>query len=89
MDQDLTWKTYLWGENWRDENHWRGLIPQLTKRVGLIRKVSHTLPEKALKSIAAGIFSSRLLYALSIFGNTWEFLGYNEKNPGGDMAILQ
>ena len=27
MDHDLTWKTYLWGEHWRDENNWPGLIP--------------------------------------------------------------
>ena len=95
LDQDLPWKTYLWGENWRDENNWPGLLPQLTKRVGLIRKLSHTLPKKALKSIAAGLFYSKLLYALPGFGNTWGFLGYKEKEPKrttttkGDMEALQ
>ena len=90
LDQDLTWKTYLWGENWRDEDNWPGLIPQLTKRVGLIRKLSHTLPKKALKSLATGLFSSKLLYVLPVFGNTWRFLGtriqedtYHQRGHGG------
>ena len=93
LNQDLTWKTYSWGENWRDENNWPGLIPQLTKRVGLIRKLSHTLPKKALKSIVAGLFPSKLLYALPVFSNNWGFRGYKEKESRRttkeDMEILQ
>ena len=31
------------------------------------------------KDMAVGLFSSKLLYALPIFGSTWGFLDYREK----------
>ena len=61
----------------RDQLAWLHLPIHKEVR-NVIRKLAHVLPRRALRSIAAGLFSSKLLYALLV-GNTWGFLGYTEE----------
>ena len=37
VNNQLTWKDYLYGEHWREKGNAPGLIPQLGQRVGLLR----------------------------------------------------
>ena len=39
MNNTMTWSDHLHGEHWRIEDNSPGLIPQLSQRVGLIRKL--------------------------------------------------
>ena len=66
-----TWKEYLYGEQWRVQGNCTGLIPQLSKRVGLLKKVVHLMPEKKFKTICQGLFYSKLCYCLHVVGNVW------------------
>ena len=40
MNSKMTWKEHLHGEKWRAENNSPGLIPQLSQRLGLLKKLA-------------------------------------------------
>ena len=72
VNNELTWKEQLYGESWRPKGeNSKGLIPQLSKRVGILRKLSKYLPMSRFKSISSGLFDSKLIYCLPVFGNVW------------------
>ena len=64
VNNTMTWEHHLYG----NEDH-RGLVPKLTQRAGVIRKLSFIISEDRLKAIAEGIFFSLLNYCTEIFGN--------------------
>ena len=51
INSELTWRTHLYGDN---ENE--GLVPQLSKRIGILRKLSTRMSKDRLKQFASGIF---------------------------------
>ena len=63
INNTMTWANHLHGN---DEH--KGLLPKLTQRAGLIRKLSKMMPLERLRTIANGIFFSLLSYGLQIFG---------------------
>ena len=71
ISQDITWAAYLWGENWRDSGNWPGLIPTLTRRLGLLKHLARLCSKKKMKEFIPGIFTSRLRYALPLIGSVW------------------
>ena len=36
---ELTWKDYLYGESWRSQDNFPGLLPQLSQRVGMLARL--------------------------------------------------
>ena len=75
INNTLTWEHHLYG----NEEH-RGLIPKLSQRAGIIRKLSFIMPREKLKTIAEGIFFSLLNYCIDSFGNVWGLDSYDEEN---------
>ena len=75
LNNRLTWKNHLYG----DVNN-QGLIPQLSKRLGMIMKISKYMKKEKLKNFAAGIFYSKLNYCLPVFGNIFGMDRYKEEN---------
>ena len=71
VNNQQTWRDYLYGEQWREKDNEPGLIQQLSQRVGLLRRVVHLMPEAKFNTICQGIFYSKLLYCLQIVGNVW------------------
>ena len=69
----MTWEHHLYGS----EEH-RGLIPKLSQRAGIIRKLSFIMPKDKLKTIAEGIFFSLMNYCIEIFSNIWGLETYDE-----------
>ena len=69
----MTWEHHLYGS----EEH-RGLIPKLSQRAGIIRKLSFIMPKDKLKTIAEGIFFSLMNYCIEIFSNFWGLETYDE-----------
>ena len=68
----MTWHEHLYGEDWRtEEDNHRGLIPQLSQRLGILRKLSQHSSKKKLRMLASGLFYSKLSYCLPLFTNTW------------------
>ena len=80
VNNSLTWRHYLSGESWRQSpgENYLGLFKQLSQRVGMLRQLAQVVPKEKLKMLSQGIFTSKLLYCIQVFGNVWGFDGYNE-----------
>ena len=75
INNELTWKNHLYG----DEDN-QGLIPKLSKRVGMLQRLSKFMPKQRLKNFASGLFYSVMSYCLPVFGNVFGLATYKEKN---------
>ena len=74
INNTLTWHNHLYG----DEQN-KGLIPKLSQRAGIIRKLSYVMPKSKLRTIANGVFFSLLSYGIQIYGSV---SGLDEYKPG-------
>ena len=68
VNTQLSWKEYLYGEKWRDEENAKGLIPQLSQRAGILSKLVKIMPPQRFRLFCNGIFESKLLKCLEMFG---------------------
>ena len=75
VNNELTWNNHLYG----DKEH-EGLIPQLSKRIGMLKIMSKYMPKEKLKSFVSGIFYSKISYCLPVFGNVFSLDDYKETN---------
>ena len=75
INNSLTWKNHLYGDSESD-----GLIPQLAKRIGILKKLSKRMSKSRLAQFAFGIFYSKLSYCLPVFGNVFGLEKYKETN---------
>ena len=75
INNELTWKNHLYGD---DESE--GLVPQLSKRIGILKRLSSKMSKERLKQFASGIFYSKLSYCLPVFGNVLCLEEYKENN---------
>ena len=82
VNNRLTWKEYLYGDN---ENN--GLISQLKQRVGVLRKLSSFMPKQSLRMVTNGIFYSKLLYCIIVFGNVVGIDEYKDSNRIAGMTV--
>ena len=74
VNNELTWKEYLYGEDWRPEKeNLPGLIPLLSQRVGMLSRLAKIVPKKRFNTLCNGIFNSKLIYCLQVVGNVWGF----------------
>ena len=80
LNNNLSWKEYLYGESWRTDDNARGLIPQLSQRTGILSKIVKTMPYNRFKQVCSGLFYSKLMYCLQVFGNVWDIPNYDEKS---------
>ena len=63
---------YLYGETWREKENFKGLIPKLSQRIGLLKILNNKkISRENFHMIATGIFTSVLLYCIPVFGNVW------------------
>ena len=75
INNELTWKNHLYG----DQDH-QGLIPQLSQRLGMLKKMSKYMSRENLKYFSSGIFYSKINYCLPVFGNVFGLGEYKEEN---------
>ena len=75
INNELTWKNHLYGD---EEN--MGLIPQLNKRAGMVKRLAKYVDKSKLKCFVSSIFYSKLNYCLPVFGNIFRLGGYNDTN---------
>ena len=73
VNSEMTWKDYLYGEKWRNKDNFKGLLPQLSQRVGMLKRLVRIVPKKKFQTLSQGIFNSKLLYCLQVFSNVWGF----------------
>ena len=79
INNQLTWKEHLYGETWRvDANNEVGLIPQLSQRVEILKRLSKLVSGPRLKLFSQGIFYSKLNYCLPVFGHVFVLDRYRD-----------
>ena len=66
----MTWNNHLYGES---ENE--GLISGLSEHVKMLRKIRNFIPNRKFSQIVGGMFTSKLLYAMSLLGGLWDIPG--------------
>ena len=71
LDQDLSWRSYLWGEGWRPKDNFPGLVHILMGRAAILQKLARILPRSTMPSLVAGVFMSKLMYAIQAYCYTW------------------
>ena len=80
VNDSLTWKNYLHGE---EDNP--GLLHQLSKRVGVLKILRKYLPDGKFRKAVSAIFTSKLIYCMSVWTGVWDIPGHQE--CGNKMAI--
>ena len=66
---NLTFHDYLFGLEGNKD--FPGLFKQLSQRVGLLAQVARFLPSHRMHAIANGLFFSKVIYCLQVFGTNW------------------
>ena len=75
VNNNLTWKNHLYGDK---ENE--GLVPQLSKRIGMMKRISKYMNRENLRYFASGIFYSKMSYCLPVFGSIFGLDTYKQEN---------
>ena len=73
INNTMTWTNHLHGS----EEH-KGLLPKLSQRAGIIRKLTKVMPPDRLRMVANGVFFSLLSYGIQIFGSVSGLDSYAE-----------
>ena len=61
VNNTITWKNHLYGEI---DNE--GLIPGLSKRIGMLKKIRKFVPRFKFSQTVGGMFTSRLMYRMNL-----------------------
>ena len=75
LNNKLTWENHMYGDM---DN--QGLIPQLSKRLGMLKRLSRYMGKEKLRYFASGLFYSKLSYCLPVFGNIFSQDTYKSEN---------
>ena len=75
INNELSWKNHIHGD---EENE--GLVQQLGKRIGIMKRMARYMDKKNLKFFASGLFYSKMIYCLPVFGNVLGMEQYKESN---------
>ena len=75
VNNELTFKNHLYGDTANE-----GLVQQLSRRIGMIKRMSRHMDRKNLGFFASGIFYSKLSYCLPLFGNVFGLEQYSDQN---------
>ena len=46
-------------------------MAQLTRWVGLLKKLASIMPGSTLRGLVAGLFTSKVLFGLALYGSSW------------------
>ena len=66
----ITWRNHLHGDH-RNE----GLIPGLSKRLGMLKKLKKFMTNQKFLKIVDGIFAIKLIYGMNFWGGLWDIPG--------------
>ena len=70
VNNSCNWKNHLYG----DTEH-IGLLKELSQRVGMLRRLRNYIPDQKFRQIANGIYTSKQVYGLTVFGGLWGLPG--------------
>ena len=89
VNNTITWKNHLYGDI---DNE--GLIPGLSKRIGMLKKIRKFVPRFKFSQIVGGMFTSKLMYGMNLWGGVWDIPGTMDNSTRtsinkADMKRLQ
>ena len=61
INNTLTWKEHIYGDG---ENI--GPLKNLSKRIGILKRLRRFIPNNKFKQIISGIFTSKLIYCITV-----------------------
>ena len=67
LSNNMSWSTNLYGNNKQGDDKIKGLVPQLSQRIGILKQLSKIVSRKQMKIFVAGIFTSKLVYGIQLF----------------------
>ena len=73
VNNNLNWKDHLHGNK---EN--TGLLTKLSRTVGVLKKMRKIMPIKIFKQSVSSIFTSKLIYCLTVWGGIWNLPGNHQ-----------
>ena len=82
VNNTITWKNHLHG-NEEDQ----GLLKNLSKRIGMLKKIRKYLPDEKFKQAVSALFSSKLGYCITVWGGVWNIPGNLNDTAGRNMSI--
>ena len=71
VSNDLSWRTHLHGNNKTGKDKITGLLTKLSQRVGMLKRLAKVMPKNKFRNVSQGIFTSKLIYCIQLFGNVW------------------
>ena len=84
MNDHLNWKNHLYGD---EEN--LGLVKELSQRIGMLKQIRKYVSTATFKLILNGIFTSKLIYGITIFGGVWGLPGILNEDPINSTSITK
>ena len=84
INNTCTWKTHLYGD---EENP--GLIKQLSQRIGILKRLKKYMPSSKFKQIVSGIYYSKQMYCLTVYGCVWGLPGNMDVNKRNSIMITK
>ena len=84
VKNQLNGKNHLYGD---DEN--LGLIKELSKRLGMMKKVRKFVSEGTFKTILNGLFTSKLICGITVYGGVWGLPGIYSEDPINSTSITK
>ena len=79
INNTLTWKHHIFGD---EEN--LGLLKELSKRIGICKRMRKSISDSKFKQVVAGIFTSKLIYRITVWGGIW---GLNRQQNTTNTSI--
>ena len=70
VNNTVTLKNHLYGNE--DEE---GLLKNLSKRIGMLKKMRRLLPDNKFRQLISGLFTSKLCYCITVWGGVWNIPG--------------
>ena len=69
ISQDMSWVPHFWGETWRTKGNHVGVIPDLLRRLGLLRHLGRVASRLQMSRFVPGLFGSKVCYALPLLSS--------------------
>ena len=80
ISNNLSWKTYLHGNQKTGDEKIVGLIAKLSQRVGILTKLSNVMPSDKFDQICEGLFTSKLIYCLPLWAHVFNLPTMDDNN---------
>ena len=80
ISNNLSWKTYLQGNQKVGDEKIVRLVAKLSQKVGIFSKLLKVMPKNMFDQICEGIFTSKLIYCLPLWAHVFDIPTMDDNN---------